>query len=200
MPLLIVCRSGVGRCDSSGAASARNRSGGGEQGRRRDHCNRVDRSGAGRRRRSTGRITDHPQGWGVRIRSPVRTIEERVHGVGTRNTRRSTVIEHAHDDAITAAFGHLEQHGLFSRAGRGGVRQIDAERFVVARYRHRTNGEGHPQLHTHCAVLNRVWSVDTDGHGKWRTIDGRGLYRELHAAGTVYARVFEQELFTWPGG
>lgn len=44
----------------------------------------------------------------------------------------------------------------------------------VARFRHRTarttdpGRVGDPQLHTHCAILNRVKCVD----GKWRTLDG----------------------------
>lgn len=100
-------------------------------------------------------------------------------------------IEVLHDRAIDEAFTYLEQHALFARAGKNGVRQLDADGFVVARFQHRTNRNGDPQLHTHCAVLNRVFCPED---GKWRTLDGRALFRELHAAGAVYARQFEETL------
>ena len=100
-------------------------------------------------------------------------------------------IEAAHEQSISVAFGYLEQHTLFARAGRDGVRQVDAEGFIVARYRHRTSRNGDPQLHTHCAVLNRVWCHDAQ---KWRTIDGTELYRHKVAVGAVYAREFEERL------
>jgi len=100
-------------------------------------------------------------------------------------------IEELHDRSIDEAFAYLEQHALFARAGKNGVRQLDADGFVVARFQHRTNRNGDPQLHTHCAVLNRVFCPED---GKWRTLDGRALFRELHAAGAVYARQFEESL------
>ena len=108
-------------------------------------------------------------------------------------------IEVLHDRAIDAAFFYLERHALFARAGRNGVRQVDGDGFVVARFQHRTNRNGDPQLHTHCAVLNRVFCPED---GRWRTLDGRALFRELHAAGAVYAREFEESLsaefgFSW---
>ena len=81
------------------------------------------------------------------------------------------VIEEAHDRAVDAAFGWLEERALHTRAGRNGVRHLDAEGFIVARFRHRTNRNGDPQLHTHCAVANRVWSPTED---RWRALDGQG--------------------------
>lgn len=100
-------------------------------------------------------------------------------------------IEAAHDAAIDAAFGWLEQRALHTRAGRDGVRHLDAEGFIVARYRHRTNRNGDPQLHTHCAVANRVWSPTEE---RWRALDGQGLYRERAGADTVYMAAIEHEL------
>lgn len=47
-------------------------------------------------------------------------------------------IEVLHDRAIDEAFSYLEQHALFARAGKNGVRQLDADGFVVARFQHRT--------------------------------------------------------------
>ena len=60
---------------------------------------------------------------------------------------------------------------------------------MIAQFRHRTSrstapGErvGDPQLHSHCAILNRIRGVD----GTWRTLDGKAIYRHAHAAGALY--------------
>ena len=92
---------------------------------------------------------------------------------------------------MDAAFGWLEERALHTRAGRDGVRHLDAEGFIVARFRHRTNRNGDPQLHTHCAVANRVWSPTED---RWRALDGQGLYRERAGADAVYMAAIEHEL------
>ena len=42
------------------------------------------------------------------------------------------VIEMSHDRAVDAAFGWLEDRALHTRAGRDGVRHLDADGFVVA--------------------------------------------------------------------
>ena len=84
-----------------------------------------------------------------------------------------------------------------TRAGEGGVRKVESDGFVIAQFRHRTSrstdpGErvGDPQLHSHCAILNRVRGVD----GVWRTLDSRAIYRHAHAAGAVYAAELERVL------
>ena len=105
------------------------------------------------------------------------------------DTRRR--IEALHDQAIDDAFSYLDSHVVFARSGSNGVRQIDAEGLIVARFQHRTSRNGDPQLHTHCAVLNRVYCPQD---GKWRTLDATTLFREKHAAGAVYARSFEEAL------
>ena len=106
-------------------------------------------------------------------------------------TAQRREIEDAHDAAIDAAFGWLERRALHTRAGRDGVRHLDAEGFVVARFRHRTSRNGDPQLHTHCAVANRVWSPTEQ---RWRALDGQGLYRERAGADAVYMAAVEQQL------
>ncbi len=120
--------------------------------------------------------------------SPVKSVSA-VWALAPTAERR--VIEDAHDAAIDAAFGWLEQRALHTRAGRDGVRHLDAEGFIVARFRHRTSRNGDPQLHTHCAVANRVWSSTED---RWRALDGQGLYRERAGADAVYTAALEREL------
>ncbi len=109
---------------------------------------------------------------------------------------RATAVA-AHESAVTAGLAYLEANAGHTRVGRNGVRRMDTSGFVIAQFRHRTArstrpGErvGDPQLHSHCAILNRVRGVD----GRWRTLDGEAIYRHAHAAGALYAAVLEREL------
>jgi hypothetical protein len=49
---------------------------------------------------------------------------------------------------------------------------------------------GDVQIHTHCAVSNRVRCPD----GEWRSLDSRALYRVAASAGAIYDRVREAVL------
>jgi conjugative relaxase-like TrwC/TraI family protein len=107
------------------------------------------------------------------------------------------IVEEAHDKAVAAGLGYLDQTAGHTRAGDGGVRKVPGEGFIIAQFRHRTsrstdpvNRVGDPQLHTHCAILNRIRGTD----GTWRTLDSRAIYRNAHAAGAVYGAVLEREL------
>ena len=122
--------------------------------------------------------------------SPVKSVSA-VWALAPAADRRE--IEDAHDAAIDAAFAWLEQRAMHTRAGKDGVRHLDAEGFIVARFRHRTSRNGDPQLHTHCAVANRVWSPTEE---RWRALDGQGLYRERAGADAVYTAALERELAT----
>ena len=109
---------------------------------------------------------------------------------------RQAVID-AHDAAVTIALGYLEDNAGHTRAGAGGLRRVDSNGFIVARFRHRTSRStdpdvrvGDPQLHTHCAILNRIQGRD----GVWRTLDSRAIYRHAHAAGALYGATLEREL------
>ena len=109
---------------------------------------------------------------------------------------RATVVA-AHESAVAAGLAYLEANAGHTRVGRNGVRRMGTSGFVIAQFRHRTArstrpGErvGDPQLHSHCAILNRVRGVD----GRWRTLGGEAIYRHAHAAGALYAAVLEREL------
>jgi len=106
------------------------------------------------------------------------------------------VIIDAHEQAVDEGLAYLEANAGHARAGRGGVRRVDTDGFIVAKFRHRTARQtdrsrvGDPQLHTHCAILNRVRCVD----GKWRTLDGQAIYAHAHATGALYAARLEELL------
>ena len=109
---------------------------------------------------------------------------------------RSTVLD-AHETAVARALAYLDAHAGHVRVGAGGARRADGQGFVIAQFRHRSArstapGErvGDPQLHSHCAILNRVCGAD----GTWRTLDSKAIYRHAHAAGALYAAELERVL------
>lgn len=111
------------------------------------------------------------------------------------NVRR--IVEEAHETAVAAGLEYLDQTAGHTRAGDGGVRKVPGEGFIIAQFRHRMSRStdparrvGDPQLHSHCAILNRIRGTD----GTWRTLDSRAIYRHAHAAGAVYGAVLEREL------
>ncbi|WP_280428169.1 MobF family relaxase [Nocardia brasiliensis] len=102
----------------------------------------------------------------------------------------SEQIEAAHHAAVTDALHWLEQHAIFTRLGRNGVRQVEVEGIVAARFSHRDSRAGDPDLHTHVLIANRVRTLD----GKWRTLDGAEIYRALVTVSEIYNTRLEHHL------
>ena len=84
----------------------------------------------------------------------------------------AAVIEQAHQKAMADALRYIEDHALYTRLGRNGVRQVDVKGLVGAAFTHRDSRASDPDLHTHVAVANMVETLD----GRWRSIDGRILF------------------------
>lgn len=91
-------------------------------------------------------------------------------------------VRDAHDGAVAAAVGFLEETAGRSRRGLGGRDGHVAARLVVAGFAHKSSRERDPQLHTHCLVLN----VGLGADGRWGAVDSRFLFRRRMAAGAVY--------------
>lgn len=87
-----------------------------------------------------------------------------------------------HERAVDDAIGWLEQHGMFTRLGRNGVRQVDVEGIIAARFTHRESRCGDPDLHTHVLIANRVRTLD----GRWRTLDSATIYRLVVTVSEIY--------------
>ncbi len=138
------------------------------------------------------RLTQAPQRQAVAALdltfSPVKTVSV-LWAIADNETR--ACIEAAHDAAVSTALAHLQDVAGVTRAGVDGVRTVDAEGWIVARFTHRMSRAKDPQLHTHCAVLNRVYCP---ADGRWRTLDSRAIYRLAAGAGGMYTRVLEDEL------
>lgn len=96
----------------------------------------------------------------------------------------------AHDKAIDDAVAWLEEHAIFSRLGSGGVRQVDVEGIVGARFTHRESRCGDPDLHTHLVIANRVRTLD----GRWLTLDAAVIYRVTVAVSEIYNTRLEHHL------
>lgn len=93
----------------------------------------------------------------------------------------------AHNDAKDSALQMLERHAAFTRAGTGGVAQIETRGLIAASFDHYDSRSGDPNLHTHVAISNKVCGVD----GVWRSLDGRALYRIVVATSEHYNTAFE---------
>ncbi|WP_051182842.1 MobF family relaxase [Nocardia vinacea] len=91
-------------------------------------------------------------------------------------------IEDAHHGAVEVAVRWLEQHAIFTRLGRNGVRQVDVEGLVAAVFTHRESRAGDPDLHTHVLIANRVRTLD----GQWRTLDGAMIYQNVVTVSEIY--------------
>ncbi len=104
----------------------------------------------------------------------------------------AAVIERAHQKAMSDALRYIEDHALYTRLGRNGVRQVDVKGLVGAAFTHRDSRASDPDLHTHVAVANKVETLD----GRWRSIDGRILFKATVAASETYNTALERYLAT----
>jgi conjugative relaxase-like TrwC/TraI family protein len=98
----------------------------------------------------------------------------------------------AHDTAVDAALGWLEQHGGVTRRGTNGVHQVDIRGIVAALFRQHTSRTVDPQLHTHAVIAAKV----QDPTGKWLSLDARFLKGQQHTIGWIYDAALRAELTT----
>ena len=105
----------------------------------------------------------------------------------------------AHDRAVEVAMAYAEEHVAYTRTGYHGrtqdgrsVGRYEAgEGLVWTQWRHSTNRESEPQLHTHVGVLNRLRTLSD---GVIRALDGRGFSPVKQAVAAAYDRALEEEL------
>lgn len=119
---------------------------------------------------------DHRPGWDVTFSAPKSvSVAAYVHG--------DDRLIGAHDDAVRAAIDYLERNVAATRIRENNEIRTEATgNLVCATYRHDTNREAEPQLHTHTLVMN----VTQDRDGNWRSLESRPLYRLQTEAGAVY--------------
>src|SRR5487761_1922447 len=126
---------------------------------------------------------EHRAGWDATFSAPKSvSVAALVHG--------DERLIAAHDRAVTAAIAHLEQHAAATRIRTPeGVTTERTGTLVVATYRHSTNREAEPQLHTHAVIANATRDAD----GQWRSLESRPLYRLQVEAGEVYRNALARE-------
>lgn len=119
---------------------------------------------------------DHRPGWDVTFSAPKSvSVAAYVHG--------DDRLIAAHDAAVRSAIEYLEREVAATRIReKTEIRTEATGNLVCATYRHDTNREGEPQLHTHTLVMNVTQSQD----GAWRSLESRPLYRLQTEAGAVY--------------
>ncbi|MFG1795807.1 MobF family relaxase [Nocardia sp. NPDC049149] len=91
-------------------------------------------------------------------------------GLGDDELRAA--IWRCHIEAVREVLAWAESQCAVTRRGRNGVRQIDAQGFVVAAFDHFDNRCGDMNLHTHAVLSGKVLGSD----GKWSALDARPLY------------------------
>ncbi|MGE0170949.1 MobF family relaxase [Nocardioides sp.] len=114
-------------------------------------------------------------------------------------TEAAAAVAAAHDRAVETAMAYAEEHVAYTRTGYHGrtrdgrsVGRYEAgEGLIWTKWRHSTNRESEPQLHTHVALLNRLKTLSD---GVIRALDGRGLRPVKEAIATAYERALEEEL------
>ncbi|MBE9180235.1 relaxase domain-containing protein [Oculatella sp. LEGE 06141] len=89
----------------------------------------------------------------------------------------------AHDHAVETALAVLEQRFSQTRVTRNGIRTFDhTGNIVAATFRHYTNREQEPQLHTHCVVINTTQRQT----GQWQSMSNEAVFIHQKLIGQIY--------------
>jgi conjugative relaxase-like TrwC/TraI family protein len=110
--------------------------------------------------------------------------------VGDEDVRREVL--DAHDAAVTAALGWIEDHAHCRYRVDGEIWTVDADGLIAAAFRQHTSRAHDPQIHTHLVIANRVAAPD----GRWLALDARTLKRDQRTMSALYAAGLRAELTT----
>ena len=100
----------------------------------------------------------------------------------TQDPQTQAQLVAAHESAVAAALGYIEDEAICVRRGHGGVDVQPGEGVVAAAYRHRMSRSLDPQLHTHVVCANLACGPD----GRWTALDARPIYQHARTAGFLY--------------
>lgn len=102
---------------------------------------------------------------------------------GLGDAAAKDAVERAHTEAVNETLAWVEAEAGFTRRGKGSTEQVETDGLVATQFVHYDNRTGDPNLHTHCAISNKVRTTDD---GKWRALDARPLHRIAVAAAARY--------------
>jgi len=100
----------------------------------------------------------------------------------TQDPETSAQLVAAHESAVAAALGYVEDEAIRVRRGHGGAEVQLGDGVVAAAYRHRMSRSLDPQLHTHVVCANIARGPD----GRWTALDARAIYQHARTAGFLY--------------
>ncbi len=119
---------------------------------------------------------EHKAGWDLTFSAP-KSVS--IVGLAGGDTR---LIE-AHEAAVKAALATIEKEFIQTRVKVNG--QVHTERtgkMVAAVFRHETNRNQDPQLHTHAVLMNMTQRAD----GQWRSLETREIFQVQKRLGELY--------------
>jgi conjugative relaxase-like TrwC/TraI family protein len=96
----------------------------------------------------------------------------------------------AHEAAVRAAVGWIEDTAVRVRRGRQGCITEPGEGLIAAAYRHRMSRALDPQLHTHVVAANLTRGPD----GRFTALHGALLYRAAKTGGYLYQAHLRAEI------
>ncbi len=106
---------------------------------------------------------------------------------------RAAAVVGAHDAAVGAALGYLEDHAVAVRRRQGAERvPLAVDGLTAAAFPHGSSRTADPHLHTHVVVANVAHGAD----GRWSSLDSRGLFAHAAAGGALYRAHLRHELAT----
>ncbi len=135
-------------------------------------------------------LTEFIRGQESKVRHPVAgydlvfTPQKSISALwGLGDAAAKDAVERAHTEAVNETLEWIQAEAGFTRRGTGSTEQVETDGLVIAQFVHYDNRTGDPNLHTHCAVSNKV---RTTADGKWRALDARPLHRVAVAAAARY--------------
>jgi conjugative relaxase-like TrwC/TraI family protein len=111
-----------------------------------------------------------------------------LYALGDEATRNHVV--EAHERAVEAVLGWVEDHAHTRIRVHGQDRIVDADGIVVGLFRQHTSRALDPQLHTHAVVANKVAGPD----GRWLALDARTLKMDQRTLSALYHASLRAEL------
>ncbi|MBE9182519.1 relaxase domain-containing protein [Oculatella sp. LEGE 06141] len=96
----------------------------------------------------------------------------------------------AHNQAVGITLSILEQRFSRTRISNNGTQvHVHTGNIIAATFRHHTNREQEPQLHTHCVVMNA-----TQRSGRWQSMSNEAVFIHQKLLGQIYQNELAYQL------
>ena len=132
-----------------------------------------------------GKADNHRPGWDATFSAP-KSVSIQALVAGDER------IQVAHDQAVTIALDHYENHLTTRQRVDGKIEKQITSSLVAAIFQHQTSRNLDPQLHTHAVVMN----ITQGQNGDWRSVSSESLYRMQRELDQVYKAELEARLNT----